>query len=470
MLSIQHQHCLSSFHSKWFRTNLPSFHDISGQTTFPLVKRKLKPIPRKISKEINSQQDLKMFVKKGLKIKNLVINQEGSSSSESAKVSIIFSDMKKLTKSCSFLQSLCINKVGDKDIRCLFKLHPKIRYLESLKVDETNLIQPSTHKTLKTLLFRSKHLQNFKNAPIPEIVPRKRLPKNQRLSFTFCLKKSGNSHNSNRVQRFITALSVWSSAVTHVSGNNKSIVLGVIILTDKKNTKFQKDIKMFHHGLNRISFLSSINISDQLEDQIYDLLPLFNVKKLKVLTSLALTMFSRKECKKVIEKFLSRQGAKLEIRTSNYSWTNLVEMFDLSQEMFAKFGSCFTFSTFTFNFHAPAEVKQALINHFSTIENKWEKLVFLFKTNSLDWFNEEKRTCLAEMMNEILKEKNKGKYSEINFEIALNDNFSREIYHKITEQIELTIQNFALGLQEKIILRVNEKVQNKRNLQLFLNN
>ncbi len=474
MFSIQHVQQPSLFHSKWFKANFPSTIDISGQTKFTSIKRKLKPIPRRISKEINTQNDLKVFIKKGLKVKHLVINQEINQEdpvfSKPVKVSKNFADIKMLTKSCSFLHSLDINKVSDKDIRCLLKLHPKIRYLKNLNADETSLMQPFTHKALKKFLLRSKHLRNYKKTPVEEIVQGKLLPKNQRLYFTFCMKKSGNSHNYNRLPRFITALSVWSSAVTHVSGNNKSIVLGILVPTDRKSKKFQQDIKMLHHGLNRIGFLSSINISEELEDQIYDFLPLFSVNQLKVFTWLALTTFSKKECKKAIEKFLSRQGARLEIRTSNYSWANLVEMLTLSQQMYLKFGSCFTFPNFTFNFHAPAEVKQALINHFSITETKWEKFTFILKTNSLDWFNEEKRASLAEMMNEILKEKNKDKYSQMDFEIELNDDFSNEFYPKIVEQIGLVIQNCIQDLQDKrITLRVNVQVKNNQNLKLFLN-
>jgi len=177
---------------------------------------------------------------------------------------------------------------------------------------------------------------------------------------------------------------------------------------------------------------------------------------------------------KPFERFLSQQGARVVLDpSSRYSSKTLGIMLGFSQEMFLKYGSVIDFKDFTFDFHAFMEVRQALITHFKQKGRKWERVIFLFNANSLDWFQEDEISSLKEMINELCKEENQGKYSEIQWNVSFKTKFEKELATKTKNYIFSVIQDLVqsqqkLNILKKCSLRINFEGEDDENLLSFL--
>lgn len=94
--------------------------------------------------------------------------------------------------------------------------------------------------------------------------------------------------------------------------------------------------------------------------------------------------------------------------------------------------------------------------------------------NSLDWFNEGKKGCLKEMMDEILKEENQKKCGNINFDVEFTNDISRELLEKIMIEIILTIRYFLKQTEikneksRKCSLNITAEVKDSLDLLSFL--
>lgn len=389
---------------------------------------KIKAIPRKtLPLTIYRQSTFKSLLKKGIKLKSLIFDIPQDTSL-----------IKRYTRYCKSSVQLQASFKRQKDDKTLRKIHHKLQYLKSLQIDGI-VENEKPQKSLERFIRQSKHLQAYKSLPNPVFVVRNHLSTEKRIKFVFHLKKSASKLDSKRPQGVITALSASLRCLVSISGNQEAIAFEMNISTDPQSESFSDDIQQLNRGLKRVSFLDSITVPLNLRDEAHHFLPLFKVKDLKVRTHSDLAFLTRINCRKIIEDFLSRKSAKLLVWPSSYSWSNLMEMLNLSQQMREKNGSCLSFVDFLFDFHSPVEIREALISHLSKTNTKWERFVFKFKTNSLDWFNEEKRGSLQEIMETLLKEENLAKCEGITFSLVYISEFSNELLLKILKEISSVI-------------------------------
>jgi len=78
----------------------------------------------------------------------------------------------------------------------------------------------------------------------------------------------------------------------------------------------------------------------------------------------------------------------------------------------------------------------------------WKQVSFAFDVNSFDWLKEDRRDCLKEMMEEICKEQNRKKYSQIKFDVSFTKQIPEELLANITQKIIDLIQSFVQDLEE----------------------
>jgi len=127
-------------------------------TAFP--RRKLKTVLTKPSRHVYPPEELNMFLKKGIKIKNLQLTKTDRER-KSFKISLV----KKLTRTCKYLHGIQIDHPLTEDINNLLKLQCKIRGIQSLQFISIDLEGPDVCKRIKKLLVRFKYLKKYKNEP-----------------------------------------------------------------------------------------------------------------------------------------------------------------------------------------------------------------------------------------------------------------------------------------------------------------
>ncbi len=419
-------------------TKLP-LSDIEKVATFDLPSHeKIKRIPRKaLTFKISSQSVFRGLIKNGLKLKSLNFDLPKETSL-----------IKRYTRYCKSSFRLQTSLKQEKDDTKLKKIHHKVQYLKSLQIDGI-MENKKAQKNIKRFLRQSKHLQSYKTLPNPVFFLRNHVSTERNIQFVFNLKKTTNCINYNRPQRMITALSRSLRSLVSINGNQGHITLEINISTDPQSETFSDDIQKLNRGLKRINFLDNITIPLNLRDEVHHFLPLFKVRDLKVRTHYDLALITKEKCRKLTESFLSRKSAKLVIWPSSYSWSNFMEMLNLSQRMREKNGSCLDFIDFLYDFHSPVEIRQALMNHLSETNATWENFIVTFKTNSLDWFNKEKRASLQEMMETLLKGENLMKCHGITFRLHYVNEFSNELLLKILTEIGSVILHFLQSVKNK---------------------
>jgi len=155
------------------------------------------------------------------------------------------------------------------------------------------------------------------------------------------------------------------------------------------------------------------------------------------------------------EKFLSRKDAKVVLDPcSEYSWQDVLAVLKFSQDMFFTHNSWIDFKDFTFDFHAPFEVRQALLTRFKQGGMKSKRVIFLFKAGSFDWLQEKERNCLDNLINELCKEKNTDKYSEIEFHITFKSAFDKGLeVINMKNNIFSVIRDLTQGQKKANILK-----------------
>jgi len=439
----------------------------------PLPPNKITPIARHAIPAVSNAKGLDLLLKKGIKVKTLILNKKEISEdrlSTPMSLSKNLPKLKKITKRSGSLHCIEVDLANSQDIRSLLKIQNEMRYLQSLKINRGVLANAAAKKNFQRFLLRAKWTKTYSTTPETAIPPKDAMQTKERAYVALEMKKSENDRSFNKPQRLIVALKKDLPWLVSIRDNKDSLDFAINCYYEKEKKEYEKRISIFIRRLNSGNRFKEITIPVRLKDEAYKLLPLLQVMNVKVRARLDLGSLLKQDNKKIIENFLSRKDARLVIWPSSFSWKNLFDFLSFGQEMFFEHKSYLCLTNFTFYFHSSSEeVKPALINYFTNVNIEWQQLSFEFDTNSTDWFNEDKKLWLTKMLDEMCKEENKGKYSQINFEIELNDNFEAYLYSEIVEKIKLVIQSFAQLLQEKkIVLTLNYQVADEGNLLLFL--
>jgi len=460
----------------------------SNQNDYNSLK-KVKAIPMKRATiTVETPQNLKNLLKKGTKVKNLSLIKGYAALCQFRVIPEPFSRAKRLTRfCCKFLGSLSLESVRQRDFGSLMKIQRNIKYIQKLQIDGTLIRTLAVQKALQKFLMRSKFLSSYENSLREGYQGSSDDEDEDEIHFAFDLKKNSSEKQQqqqqqqqkkyNRSQRMMYALSKWLRPLACVSSSQESkITLKIVFPPNHRSKEFDRDIRKINKNLKRVRFLDSVEIPSDLMSIFDHFLPLLRVKELTVQTDLDLNYLMEEENQKSLLGFLSRKNAKLIVWPSNSSWQNLMEMLNLSRLVRIDYNSCFSFANCSFDFHSPEEIRTALISHFSSMTNmECSQFNFLFETHPLDWFNEGKKDCLREMMDEMFKEENKTKCRNINFEVKFTDDFSKELLEKIVIQITSAIIYFLKQTEirnekelRKFSLNIIAEVKDYRSLFSFL--
>jgi len=442
--------------------------------------KKIKPIPRKSLCSVQAPKDLNMSIKKGFKVKHLKLAHKDERT-KSLKVSSV----KKLAKYCNSLYGIQIGGLCSKDVIPLLKIQPKIRQIEGLQLGLINLKDIDVSKKLKRLLVRFKYLKEFRrkaevDSEIAELLLNDRSIDlvNELSSFRaekrFPLAFHSRSllcDDSKNTRKLMLSMRKHLSSLISVEENRSSFTLTINIPFDIKIGEFDWETLDLIRKLKGQYLLDYVAVRTGLKYGLQKILPFFEANSFNVISQLDLREISQDRAS--FESFLSRKDARVILDSSSiYSWDSLLSMLNFSQEMFSLYGSFIDFKDFTFDFHAPIEVKTALINHFKQKEMKWERVIFSFKTHSIGWSREDEKSCLEEMINVVCEEENREKYSEIQWNVSFTNVLEDKLAKRI-ENIFSVIQDFIQRQQKaKIVTRYALKIDfegvNNKNLLSFL--
>jgi len=420
-----------------------------------LNPRKVKPIIRITPHKVETQKHLRILLKKGTKAKSILLSKEyGKMLLEDPRN---HSFIRRLTKYCSNLHSLHASCLSTKHIKLLPKIQYKIRYIQDLHLGPIDWTKTSAHKRLKNLLKRLKFLKTYKSEKSEPEVPGNRRVENHQKKITTCLtfhkRESFDQNGSIKARQLIFDMRKHLISIDTKQG---SIALTVDMPFDRERDEFNR--RLFRL-IDRYSF-EEVTLPDSFEEDygkgVYKALSFFQEKNLNVRCQLDLRYLFNEESMNTIEKYLARKDAKLMISPTNYSWGDFVMMLNFSQRMFSDYGSLIGTKDITFNFHSTTNklVSEALATHVKQMDRKWDRFVFIFQANSPDWFKEERKLCLKEMMNTMCKEKKK--YSEIHFHVDCRIDFSKDLFEKATNEIFSVIQDVVVGQEEaRYVLKID---------------
>jgi len=451
----------------------------------PYSLNKIKSIPRRPSRHIQTLQDLKMLIKKGLKVKHLKLAWRDERT-ESLQVPLV----KRLTKYWNCLHSLQVSGICTKDIIPLLKLQYRMRDIKGLQLGTINPTKAGVSEGLKKLLVRFKHLREYKSESeedsdtdlIYELLMDHRhtdffnalnnFRSEKRFPFKFHSKKSLPYKNSQKTRKIMLCMRKHLPSLASIEENQSSLRLTLNISFDLKTEEFDRKILDSIRKLKRICFLDKVTLPGGLGYGMHKILPVFEANGLNMISQLHLNNILNESAS--FERFLSRKDARIILdSSSNYSWESLLSMLNFSQEMLSIHGSFIDFKDFTFDFRAPTEVKIALIDHFKQKERRWERLIFSFKGDWFDLLQEDKRSCIEEMVNEVCKEENQNKYSEIQWNVSFPTKFEEELGRNEKDKIFSVIQDLIQRQQEakiltRYVLKINFERENEKELLLFL--
>jgi len=404
---------------------------ISSTTQFDLNKafprKKIKTILTKPSRHVDPPEDLNMLLKKGIKIKNLQLTKTDRER-KSFKISLI----KKLTRCCKHLHGIEIDHPLTEDINNLLKIQSKIRGIQSLQFISIYLEGPDVCKRIKKLLVRFKYLKKYKNEPkwternqfvFQNIQSYLRNSKNgilldncnhddrsgKAIPLASHTKKSILQSNSQKAQNLILGMRNRLHSLVSVEENQKLFRFAVNIDFNYNTVECDKKILGFIRRFKRKYPLYSITLSER--ERALEILPFVEANQLNIISQLNFPYVLKNVSS--FAKFLSRKDAKIILDpSSKYSWEDVLLMLKFSQDIFFTYNSLIDFSDFTFDFHAPLEVRQVLLTRLKQKGMKWERMIFIFKAGSFDWLQENERSCLEDLINQLCKEENRNKYSD----------------------------------------------------------
>jgi len=453
-------------------------------TAFP--RRKLKTVLTKPSRHVYPPEELNMFLKKGIKIKNLQLTKTDRER-KSFKISLV----KKLTRTCKYLHGIQIDHPLTEDINNLLKLQCKIRGIQSLQFISIDLESAGICKRLKKLLVRFKYLKKYKSECDRKFTRKDQFVFNDMHSYlrneislndahhddqpgktsplVSVTKKDICQNDYKKAQKLILGMRNRLNYLVSIEEIQSSFTFAVNIDFNSNKKEFDKKMLGFIRRFKQKCPLDYITLPASLKDRVLKILPFIEANRLNVISQLDFEDILKE--REFFEMFLYRKDAKILLDPlSRYSWENLLHMTNFGQHMFLLYNFVIDFKDFTFNFHAPLEVRQALLTRFKQEGMKWERVVFLFKTDSFDWLQEDEKSCLKDMRNELFKDENKDKYSEIHFEMTFKSAFDKDL---LKTDIFFVIKELVQGQQKAKILKrysfkINFEGSNVENLLLFL--
>jgi len=462
---------------------------MSSTTQFDLNKafqrKRIKTILTKPSRHVYPPEDLNILLKKGIKIKNLQLIK-----TDRERKSFQISLIKKLTRTCKYLHGIQIDRPLTEDINNLLKIQCKIRGIQSLQFISIDFEGPDVCKRIKKLLVRFKYLKKYKSECDGNLAGKNQFVFNDMQSYLrnkislndvnhdqpektspleTLTKKNFCQNDCKKAQKLILGMRNRLNSLVSLEESQSSFTFAVNIAFDFNKKEFDKKMLGFICRFKRRCPLDSITLPASLKDRVLKILPFIEANQLNVVSQLDFEDILKE--REFFEMFLYRKDAKILLDpSSRYSWENLLHMTNFGQHMFLLYNSVIDFKDFTFNFHAPLEVRQALLTRFKQEGIKWERVIFLFKTDSFDWLQEDERSCLKNMINELCKEESKNKYSEIHFEMAFKSAFDKEL---LENNIFSVIKELVQGQQKAKILRkyslkINFEGANVESLLLFL--
>jgi len=317
-------------------------------------------------------------------------------------------------------------------------------------------------------LLKCKNLQSYRadlEVKIPSKNNKRLTEKKENICLKFISQKDTQNWNSQKPHRLLISLRKRLSSLISIEKSKDSTNFVMNAVYDKEKKRFNtKAVQRLYSSL-------CVIYPNCLKGDVYGILSTMNLNKWDVHLDLELASLSRKDWQKVIEEFLSRKNSKFSIVSSSFSWSDLIEMLNFSQRMLPKYRSCFSLPNFIFSFYSLPDVKQALIDHFSALENKWEKIFLRLEINSLDYFNSDKRCFFEKVLNEMLKEKNLEKYLEIVFDFNLRNAPPKELFSKISKEIITLIREVIRSLKasKRFTLKINAQIDDENDTLFFLN-
>jgi len=459
---------------------------IIQSTAPPQPNQHIKPIPRKPSKYIETPKHLQELLKKGAKVKNLKLTKRYGETEP-----LSTSSIKKLTRFCKHLYGIQISSHYTEDPNLLLKVQYKIREIKHLELGRIKLIGIATQKAFQRLLVRFRYLKKYKGKPeVKSIGLNDRnlrlghrylldrlnlLKEKEKVLFTFHSKESIQWSAKRKTRKLLLSMKKNLSSLGSVEENGSSLIFTAYMPVNRgtEQGEFERGIFGFIRSFKQRYPLDYVTLPSCLKNEpLNKILSFCEAIGLNVVSQISFDSIFNNI--KPFERFLSQQGARVVLDpSSRYSSKTLEIMLDFSQEMFLKYGSVIDFKDFTFDFHAFMEVRQALITHFKQKGRKWERVIFLFNANSLDWFQEDEISSLKEMINELCKEENQGKYSEIQWNVSFKTKFEKELATKTKNYIFSVIQDLVqsqqkLNILKKCSLRINFEGEDDENLLSFL--
>jgi len=396
--------------------------------------------------------------------------------------SLKVSSLKRLTRYSNYLYSIHIGSPYNEDLSLLMKIQYKIRHIQALKLNKKDLAETHADNGLKKLLIRFKNLKSYKNeAEDSSNLQNLRDFMNQGLGnyfnhYNFAqmrqkipLKFHTKKKNDQKTQRLIYGMRKHLSFLAFVEDNQNSFTFAVNLSFDREEEDSDREILGL---IRRQRTLDYPKLSRSLKagtDGVHKIVPFLEGNGLNVISQGELNEILNEGI--AIERFLSERNSRVYLDSaSKCLWEKFLLRLSFQQQKLFFKNSCVDLSEFVFYFHSPFEVKNALVNNFKRMKRKVERVIFSFKANSLDWFQEDERSCLRKMMNELCKEK---KCSEIEWNVSFTTAFEKELVTKAKNEIFSVIKNLVLCQQKakiltKYVLKINFDGGNDENLLLFL--
>jgi len=471
-----------------------SIVSIPDQSPFRSSSIKIKPILRKESRSIITPKDLKITIKQGIKVINLDFTNKDDKTKD-LKISKHHSLINKLTRYWKNLSGVQVGSLCPKDIKSLLKIQRSTRSLSSLQIGKINLADFNAYQGIQRLLVRCKYLKKYTSESEVELFRRASQGMgNYRNSVNLGNRNIYNRNNTNRAkemiplrfhskkstprndfkktQKLMLGLRKYLPFIASIEENQSSFMLLVNLPFNTSKKEFDKEILGVIRRFKSQYYSNLETLTASLPVEKGKIFSFLEENGLHMISQLDFNSNFEKE--KAVERTFSRKDTKIILEiASKCSWKSFLRKLTPHQRMFFIKNSCIDLHEFVFYFHSPIEVKKALITNFKRLDQKWERFIFSLKANSLDWLERDERVYLQEIMNEMCKEENKNKYSEIEFHVSFTTAFEKELVPKMKDEIFNVIRKFIeyqqrANILKKYVLRVSFEGADGQNLLSFL--